>query len=79
MRDTINEQRIIDFLKSVATCTRCFEFASEERLASLPPDVSAHIEELEGLISRLSAEAESHLWRAGHGHTLYPNLKGGKR
>jgi hypothetical protein len=70
---------VIDFLKSVSTSTRFFEFATEEQLANLPRGVAAHIEELEDILSRLSLEAEALLWRVGQGHALYPNLKGGKR
>ncbi len=80
MHGAMGEKAVIDFLKSVSTSTRFFEFASEERLASLPRDVAAHIEELEDLVSRLSLEAEALLWRAGQGLALYPELnKGAKK
>ena len=69
-----NEKDIINFLKSVSTSTRCLEFASDEQLASIPRSIAAHIEELEGLISRFNAEAEALLWRTGHGPSIYPHL-----
>jgi hypothetical protein len=62
---------IINFLKSVSTATRYMDFATEEQLASLPPHIASHMEELEDLLSRLSLEAEALLWRAGRGHELY--------
>lgn len=80
MHGADNERDIINFLKSVSTATRCLDFTPDEKLAGLPRSTAAHIEELEGLLSRLSLEAEALLWRAGQGHALYPNLnKGGKR
>lgn len=67
MHGAMREKAVIDFLKSVSTSTRFFEFASEERLESLPRDVAAHIEEIEDLISRLSLEAEALLARVSVG------------
>lgn len=69
------EGAVIEFLKSVSTATRFMDFATDEQLAALPPASAAHLEELEGLLSRLSLEAEAILWRIGVGQELYKRGK----
>jgi hypothetical protein len=70
-----NQAQIVNFLKSVSTATRGLESVPEELLDKLPLGIANHIVEIEDLLARLSAEAEAHLWRAGHGPDLYPELK----
>lgn len=66
---------LIAFLKSVSAATQGYDFADQSELDKLPPSTAYRIEELEDLLSRLSAEAEGLLWRIGVGHELYKRGK----
>jgi len=59
-------QELFNFLRSIETCTHCFDFMPEERLEQLPTDVRGHIIELEELIGRLSCEATAVLFHQGY-------------
>lgn len=64
----------INFLRSIETCTQGLEFMPEDKLAQMPEDVAAHIEELEDLLSRLSLEATAVLFELGY----LPFVAGGR-